>query len=113
MPKASSNRALLILLAYLWPLAIVPLLVEKRDAEVRWHARNGLLLMAAEAAFFAVSWFAVALVTLTAFRTGVVLSVLVVLVWIAVLTLHLAAIVKGWNGGRLTVPRLSDLADRF
>src|SRR5437870_4974725 len=42
------NRGLMIALAYLWPLAIVPLLLEKDDPEVQWHAKHGLVLMVAE-----------------------------------------------------------------
>src|SRR3982751_1289325 len=45
---ASPNRGVMIVLAYLWALAIVPLLVEKHDPEVQWHAKHGLVLMAAE-----------------------------------------------------------------
>ena len=48
MPDSSSNRGVMIVLAYLWPLAIVPLLLEKDDADVQWHAKHGLVLLAAE-----------------------------------------------------------------
>ena len=42
------NRGVMIVLAYLWLLALVPLLVEKQDPEVQWHAKHGLVLMIAE-----------------------------------------------------------------
>ena len=45
---ASPNRGLMVVLAYLWLLAIVPLLVEEQDPEVRWHAKHGLVLFGAE-----------------------------------------------------------------
>ena len=49
----SQNGGVMIVLAYLWPLAFVPLLLEKEDADVQWHARHGIVLMAAELiAFF-------------------------------------------------------------
>ena len=35
---AAANRGVMIVLAYLWPLAIVPLLLEKNDADLQWHA---------------------------------------------------------------------------
>ena len=41
----SSNRGVMIVLSYLWILALVPLLTEKEDQEVRWHAKNGIVLM--------------------------------------------------------------------
>jgi hypothetical protein len=113
MPNDSSNRGLMILLAYLWPLALVPLLLEKQDAEVRWHARHGLVLMAAEFVAFTIAWAATAMITLAAFGLGIFLSVVFVLAWIGVLVLHLTAIIKGWNGMRLLVPGISRLVDRF
>ena len=44
----SSNRNVMIVLSYLWLLALVPLLTEKDDKEVQWHAKHGLVLMVAE-----------------------------------------------------------------
>ena len=38
----------MIVLSYLWLLALVPLLVEKEDNEVQWHAKHGIVLMVAE-----------------------------------------------------------------
>jgi hypothetical protein len=108
MPKASSNRGTLIVLAYLWPLAIVPLLVGRHDPDVRWHAAHGLLLMAFELLVFAAMWVAIALVSMNAFGVGMVLSLGFVLAWIAVLGLHLVAIIR-----RLVVPGVSAFADRW
>jgi hypothetical protein len=34
----SSNRNIMIVLSYLWLLALIPLLTEKEDKEVQWHA---------------------------------------------------------------------------
>ena len=48
MAETSPNRGVMIVLAYLWLLALVPLLVEKHDPEVQWHARHGIVLMIAE-----------------------------------------------------------------
>src|SRR5262249_27925078 len=38
------NRGMMIVLAYLWPLALVPLLLDKADPEAQWHAKHGLVL---------------------------------------------------------------------
>ena len=43
----SPNRGVMIVLAYLWLLALVPLLFEKTDREVQWHAKHGIVLMIA------------------------------------------------------------------
>src|SRR5262249_11820241 len=46
--EPSANRGVMIVLAYLWILALVPLLAEKHDPDVQWHAKHGLVMMAAE-----------------------------------------------------------------
>ena len=48
----SSNRNVMILLSYLWLLALIPLVVEKDDREVQWHAKHGLVLAVAELIFW-------------------------------------------------------------
>jgi len=102
----------MIVLAYLWAFAFIPLLLERDDADVRWHARHGILLMAAEltlvAAYFALS----SIVHLARFGLGGAALVCVVLAWAAVLALHIAAMLKGIDGRRLVVPMLSRYADR-
>ena len=49
---ASSNRSVMLVLAYLWILALIPLLMEQDDQDVRWHAKHGLVLLGAEIAAF-------------------------------------------------------------
>ena len=41
---ASPNRGIMLVLAYLGSLALIPLVVEKNDPEVQWHAKHGLVL---------------------------------------------------------------------
>ena len=111
MPEDSPNRGVMIVLAYLWPLAFVPLLVDREDPEVRWHARHGIALMVAEA-LLAVAYLAVAtVVPFAAFGLGGALLVFVVFAWAGILSMHIAAIVKGISGQRLIVPRISALVD--
>jgi hypothetical protein len=52
-------------------------------------------------------------VSLATLGLGCVLSLLLVFGWVAVLALHVAAIIKGVNGGRLIIPGVSEYADRF
>lgn len=106
--KVSQNRTVMIVLSYLWLLALVPLLVEKEDAEVQWHAKNGLVLTAAEFVLFVV----LTILTMIPFL-GCGIALLQLLVWLAVLVLHIIAMVKGVNGGRLVVPVLSDYTSKF
>src|SRR3954468_18728325 len=95
---ASSNRGMMIVLAYLWPLALVPLLIEKNDPEVQWHAKHGIVLMIAEIVLLAAFGVVTNIISLATFGLGCVFSMLVVFLWVAILAIHVAAIVRGVNG---------------
>jgi len=110
---ASPNRGVMIVLAYLWPLALVPLLVEKGDSEVQWHAKHGLVLMIAELILVFAYIMMTSIVSLATLGLGCVLSLFLVFGWVAILALHVVAILKGVNGGRLIIPGLSDYANRL
>ena len=113
MPGASPNRGIMIVLAYLWPLALVPLLVEKEDPEVQWHAKHGIVLMIAEIILLFAFGMITSIVSLATFGIGCVLSMLVVFLWIAILALHAIAIIMGINGKRFLVPGISEYANRL
>ena len=109
----SSNRGIMIVLSYLWLLALVPLLVEKEDKEVQWHAKHGIVLMVAEI----VLWIAITIVTfiISSISTalGCVVSVLTFGLWLGILVVHVLCIVKGVNGQRFLIPGVSEYANRF
>ena len=111
--EASPNRGVMIVLAYLWALAIIPLLVEKHDPEVQWHAKHGLVLMAAELVVIFGYMIMTSLVSIAAIGLGCVMSLFFVFAWVGILALHIVAILKGVNGGRLIIPGVSDYANRF
>ena len=111
--EPSPNRGVMIVLAYLWALAIVPLLLEKQDAEVQWHAKHGLVLMAAELAVIFAYMLITSLVSIAAFGLGCAMSLLFVFAWVGILALHVVAILKGVNGGRLIIPGISEYANRL
>ena len=107
------NRGVMIVLAYLWPLALVPLLLDRSDPEAQWHAKHGIVLMVAEVLlvfFWFVMTFFVGRATL---GIGCVLLTFVVFGWVGILAVHVVAILKGLNGRRLIIPGLSDYANRF
>lgn len=106
--KVSQNRTVMIVLSYLWLLALIPLLVEKEDAEVQWHAKNGLVLTAAEIAL----WIVFFILTMIPFL-GCLIIIVQLILWLGVIGLHIFAIVKGVQGGRLVIPYLSDYTSKF
>lgn len=112
-PSSSSERGILLVLAYLWPLALVPLLVARDDAELQWHARHGLVLTVVEGLVLFVLVFVSSAATLASFVVGCVLSVFIVLTLAAIIALHAVAIIKALNGSRLLVPVVSSYAGRF
>lgn len=102
----SSNRSVMIVLAYLWILALIPLLMEQDDQDVRWHAKHGLVLLGAEIVAF------LALGILSGLSGGLG-CLLVPLAQLGVLVFHVMCIAKALKGERLLVPGLSDFASKF
>jgi len=113
MSEVSPNRSVMIVLAYLWLLALIPLLLDDKDAEVRWHAKHGLVLTVAELVLLFVYMTLTSVVSLAAFALGFVLVMMLIFAWVGILAVHVVAILKGVNGGRLIIPRVSSYADRF
>lgn len=105
----SSNRGLMIALSYLWLLALIPLLVEKEDGEVQWHAKHGLTLLVAEV----VLWIVFAILSMALGPLACVLAIVQMVLFIAIVVVHIICIVKGVNGDRFLVPGISQYADRF
>ena len=112
----SSNRSLMIVLSYLGILALVPLLVEKDDREVQWHAKHGLVLLG--------FWIVVSIVLSivqsivgNVFDAGGCLGCFWVgpssVVGLAAVVVHILCIFKGLNGERFIIPGISPLADKF
>lgn len=112
----SSNRTIMLVLAYLGILALIPLLVEKEDREVQWHAKHGLVLFGAEIVLFIALGFVLTIVGMIPF-IGWLITLLGCLVWtilpIGILVFHVLCIVKAINGQRMIIPGLSVYADRF
>jgi len=98
----------MLVLSYLGLLALVPLLVEKDDPEVQWHAKHGLVLTA--------FWIVVFMVfTMLSFIPGVgcVTSIISLFLWIPMLVVMVLCIVKATSGQRFKIPGVSDFADKF
>jgi uncharacterized membrane protein len=108
----SDNRTLWVVLSYLGVLALIPLLVEKDDAEVQWHAKHGLVLTVAELGVLIVLAVVVFVITSV---TGI--GCLGCFLWVglsvAFTVIHVLCIVKGIKGERFLIPGISEFADKF
>lgn len=104
----SSNRGVMIVLSYLWILALVPLLVEKENQEIQWHAKHGIVLLVAEIVFWIAFNIVIAMIPF-----GCVVGLIGPLIAMVFLGVHIVAIIKGLNGQRLIIPGLSEYASRF
>ena len=113
MSDPSPNRGVMIVLSYLWALALVPLLFEKQDDEVQWHAKHGIVLMIAELVLLFAYMMMTSIVSLASLGLGIVLILFLVFAWVAILAVHVVAILKGINGARFVIPGLSEYANRF
>jgi len=101
----SSNRSVMLVLSYLGILALIPLLTEKNDREVQWHARHGLVLLVGYMVL-TVALFMVSLVV------GF-LGMLQVPLWIGYVVVIVLGITNALNGKRLVLPGISEFADRL
>jgi hypothetical protein len=113
MAEGAPNRAAMLVLAYLWPLAVIPLFLTKDDPDVQWHAKHGLVLMAAELVLVLGLSAVVSIFTLVTLGIGCVALILFVFLWAGLLALHVFAIVRALNGYRLIIPGVSEYASRF
>ena len=102
---AGSNRSVMLVHSYLGILALIPLLTEKSDREVQWHARHGLVLLVGYM-ILTVGLFLVSLVV------GF-LGMLQVPLWIGYVVLIVLGITNALNGKRFLIPGVSELADRI
>ena len=112
-PGSAGPNTLMIILSYLGILALIPLLVEKDDKEVQWHAKHGLVLVAAEFVLFIGLWVVAVVLGAISGGLGCLFTLLQPLLVLAILALHVVCIIKGVNGDRLTVPGVSQYADKF
>jgi uncharacterized membrane protein len=104
-----SDQTAMLVLSYLGILALIPLLVEKENSEIQWHAKHGLTLI--------VGWIvlSIAIAILAAIPVvGPFLGCAVApFLWLVILIVHIVAIVKALKGERLMVPVISDFVDKW
>jgi len=105
---SGSNKTLMLVLSYLGLLALIPLLVEKDDPEVQWHAKHGLVQLAV---FIIIG---IAMNVLAVTGIGALLSCgIMPFVSLAWLIIAILSIVKATKGERFMIPGISEFANKF
>lgn len=107
------NRGVMLVLCYLPPFAVIPLLVAKEDPEVHWHARHGVVLMVAEMLILLGIFVLALVIGLLTAGIGCGLLVLTPIPMLAFIVLHIVAVVRAFAGRRLIVPWVSEYANKF
>lgn len=105
----SPNRTIMLILSYLGILALVPLLVEKEDQEIQWHAKHGIVLMVTWVVLWVVL-FVISLIPVIGQILGCLLSVVLPL---GALAIHIICIIKAINGQKFRLPVVTDFADQW
>jgi uncharacterized membrane protein len=99
----------LLILAYLPLLGLIPLLARKANREVRWHARNGLLLFGVVVVIGILATLVGILIPSLSCLYGIVM----VFVAVAYVIVVVLAVVKALQGERVIVPGISRYVERF
>jgi uncharacterized membrane protein len=103
---------LLVLFSYLGPLALVSLLVTRREF-VRWHAKQGLLLASlALATFVVLRPFQLLCFKILHFL-GQIFVTMEILVGIGFFLVGALCLIRALEGDRFRIPFLGDVADRY
>jgi uncharacterized membrane protein len=100
----------MIFLCYFGIFALIPLLTKKEDAEIQWHAKNGLALT--------VAWFIVwvaftAISFVLPLPLRMVWSMVGCVVGCAFFIADIVAMVKAFGGQRMRFPVITDFAEKM
>ena len=99
----------MVVLSYFWMLALIPLLVEKEDAEVQWHAKHGLILMITEIALY----IALSILAFVPWIGAILGCAVTPFLSLAIFIVHIICIVKALKGERFKLPVVSDFVDQW
>lgn len=108
MPDTHRASPWVLIACYLPLVGLIPLFLNRRSREVRWHARNGLLLFAGVVVIGVVA----TLLSLVFQSLACLYSVAMFFVGVLYVIVVVLAVVKALQGERLIFPGLSRYADR-
>lgn len=106
----SSDRTLMVVLSYLGLLALIPYLTKKEDAEIHWHAKNGVGLLIVDivivVALTIVQW------VMPSGAASCLSGALGCVLPLAILALHVYCIIQAVGGKRPRIPVVTDFAEK-
>ncbi len=106
--EKKSEDVVFLVLAYLGILALIPFFVVKDNEYVRWHSKQGLVLVAFEIALWIVLMIFGFIPIL-----NIIFAFLGLFIWLGILILHIFCIVKAIRGEKWVVPVIGKYADKF
>jgi uncharacterized membrane protein len=109
----SPNRQVMIVLSYIGLLALIPLLTEKDDKEVQWHAKHGLVIFVAWIVLMVAVQIALVVLNQISSSLGCILGMATPAFSLAYLVVCILCILKGVKGERFLIPGVSQYASRF
>jgi uncharacterized membrane protein len=109
----SPNRQVMIVLSYIGLLALIPLLSEKEDREVQWHAKHGLVLFVSWIVLMVATQVVIIVLNQVSSSLGCLVGMATPFVGLAYLVVSILCILKGVKGERFLIPGVSPLVDGF
>ena len=106
----SSDRTLMVVLSYLGLLALIPYLMKKDDADIHWHAKNGVGLLILDVLVWVVIFVLGIIIRNTGIGCG--LAIVNCVVWIGLLVLHVYCIIQAVGGKKPRIPVVTDFAEK-
>lgn len=100
-PETKEKVNPIAILSYLGILVLIPLLLEKKDEFVKFHAKQGLVLLMAEAILWFVSW-----IPILGWLAGLIGGMFC-------LVLTILGIVNVLSGKKTPLPLLGQYAEKF
>lgn len=95
----------MLVLSYFGLFSLIPLLTVKDSEYVKWHAKQGLVMLGAF-----IAWAIVGLILGLIPFLGLALSCLG---WVGLWVVDIMAMVKALKGERWRIPVVADIADKF
>lgn len=107
------EKKTMLILSYLWILALIPRLTKKEDPEIVWHSKNGLGLFIVEMAIYFLSFPFLFIFVFLFHILGFLFGFFYFFFSLGILALHIFAIIKAFNGEKLEIPLLSEYAQKL